>query len=700
MKDRILNILELNRGGALSLDDLYKKLGYSNLSKDDFLAVIDDLKDDKKIYCVNSKLDLYTLNPFCEGVYHILRSGKDFVTVGDKEYSVDNSKRLNLMDKDKVLIRITDFASLKCTVKEIINRSGIIAEIKTIKGKRYAVTSDNVMYKVDDLSDRIVDGMMVGIKIDTSKAGNYYHAKLDRVIAHKNAPKIDERKILYENGFAVDFSEDVFDELKSFPTECDANEIKNRRDLREKMIFTIDGDDTKDIDDAVSLEILDNGNYLLGVHIADVSYYVKENSHLDLEARERGTSVYMPGVVSPMYPPQLSNGICSLNPNVDRFAFSCDMEFDNNGKLIDFDIYKSVIKSNIQMTYKNVNKILDENYVPSGYENYVETLKEMNKLASIFKKSRKERGMLDFDSKEVKILVENDKVLDIIPREQGTGETLIEYFMLAANECVATYAYNMFVSFIYRDHDDPNYEKLTNVVKILKNYGVKINTKIKVNDPRCIQVLLEELKDDDNYDIYSNMVLRCMAKASYKTSNFGHFGLGIKAYKNEAYTHFTSPIRRYPDTMVHRILSMILDGDSDKLMQDSYKEFLTEIANHSSEMELLADDCEREANKMNMATYISKYINKSFKGKVVGFTNHGMYIKLDNYVEGRVSYSSMDDFYRYDPDMEIIVGDRTKKIYRLGDKVNVVVVKASRDSREIDFEIVRKDIRNKHGDNK
>ena len=690
MEDKILNILKLNRSGALSLEVIYKRLGFSDLSYNDFLDIIDDLKKEKKIYCVNSANDLFTLNPFKEGIYHILRSGKCFVTIDDVEYDVINPRNLDCMEGDKVLVRITDFSLLKASIKEIIDRSGIIAEVKTINNTRFAVVDKETRYKIK-LDDSIVDGMLIGIKVDTVKSGNFYHATLDRVICHKNAPRVDERKILYANGFECDFSEKVLEELKNVPTEVLDSEIKVRRDLRDKLIFTIDGDDTKDIDDAISLDILENGNYLLGVHIADVSHYVKENSNIDLEARLRATSVYMPGVVNPMYDPQLSNGICSLNPNVDRLALSCEMEINKNGDLVNFDIFKSVIHSRIQMTYKKVNSILEDGIIPEGYYEYADVLKRMKSLANIVRKSRVERGMLNFESSEVKFVMDdNGKVLDIVSRNQGAGEEMIEDFMLQANECVATYVYNMGLNFIYRVHDVPNEEKLINSIKIIKNYGEKIKTKLNINDPKIIQKILSDLSKSDNYDIYSNMILRCMAKASYKTSNFGHFGIGVKAYKNEAYTHFTSPIRRYPDTMVHRMLTMILNGDLDRIASDGFKEMLDEISKHSSEMELLADACEREANKMNMASYMKDYIGACFKGKIVGFTNHGMFVKLDNFVEGRVAYSTMDDFYRYDPEFEIIVGDRKKKIYRLGDKVYIKVVKADRDEREIDFELVDK----------
>ena len=690
MRDKILKVLEYTRNNALGKEEILKKVNDSSLTMELLEELLVDLLSERLIYCVNSKIGLYTLNPFIEGIFHKKRSGLCYVSSNGKDISINEDRVYGALEGDKVLVRITDFNTYEGSIKDIIERHGIIAEVKTIKGKRFALVSNGDKYLID-LDKKIVDGMIIGIKLDKKKVGRFYRASLDRVIGHKNAPKVEEEKILYAHDFDVEFSKETYEEIENLPDSVTSDEIAKRceHDLRDKMIFTIDGDDTKDIDDAISLDVLDNGNFLLGVHIADVSYYVKEDSALDNDARSRATSVYMPGVVSPMYPPFLSNGICSLNPNVDRLAFTCSMEIDNNGNLVSFDIYKSVIHSRIQMTYKNVNRILDENIIPSGYEEYAFKIKEMKRLSNILEENRLKRGMLNFASGELKINVDNDgNVIDIVKREQGTGENLIENFMLAANECVATYIYNMGIMSIYRDHDFPSSERLKKVVGVIKSYGESIDTKINPNDPLVLQKLLGELSKTKNYDIYSDMLLRCMAKAEYKTVNYGHFGIGVNSNKNEAYTHFTSPIRRYPDTTIHRILTNILEGNFDRLESDEYKNKLVDIASHSSEKELDADRCEREADKMKMASYISKFVGDIFDGRIVSFTKHGMFVELSNYVEGRIAFSTMDDFYRYDEDLEILVGDRKKKIYRLGDKVKAKVVKVSVDAREIDLELV------------
>ena len=330
-------------------------------------------------------MGLYTLSPFKEGTFRILRNGTMLVDTLEQDIYINNGNTKDALNGDKVLAKITNFDDFSGSVVKIIERKGILAEVATINNTRFAVIG-NDRYKID-LPASIVDGMIIGIKIDKTKAGNYFHATLDKVIGHKNAPKLDEIKILYEFGVPFEFSEETKKELKDIPSEVDKEEIEKRKghDLRDKMIFTIDGDDTKDIDDAISLEILENKNFLLGVHIADVSHYVKLGSAIDNDAYERATSYYMPGVVNPMYDPSLSNGICSLNPNVDRLAITCEMEIDNKGKIVNFDIYKSVINSKKQMTYKCVNKILEENIIPEGYEEFSSTIKQMKTLSNILR---------------------------------------------------------------------------------------------------------------------------------------------------------------------------------------------------------------------------------------------------------------------------------------------------------------------------
>lgn len=688
MKEKILKVLELSRNKPMTLTEIFAKISCPKELEQEFLDCFEELRGEKKVYCTNSSKGTYTLNPYHEGVLHVRRNKTCYATL-------DNGKEVNIkdpmgaLDLDKILVKITDFNRCEGTIKEIVERHGLIAELKTIDDKRYAVLKDK-RYKID-VDKSIVDGTLIGIKIGKTKAGKFYEATLDRVIGHKNAPGIDEMKLYYEFNIPCNFNEDIEKQLKEILNEVREEDIVGRKDLRDKVIFTIDGDDTKDIDDAVSVTMLPNGNYKLIVAIADVGHYVPLNSPIDLEARERGNSYYSPGVVNPMHPVKLANGICSLNPNVDRLSLTVEMEIDQNGSIIDFDIYESVIRSRIQMTYKNVNKILNDNEVPTGYEPYVEQLKNLEKLYHILKNNRKKRGMVDFDRPEIKIVVDdNRKITGIEKRIQNTGESIIEYCMLLANECVGTYIYNMLIPFIYRVHDLPNETRFKDTINLIKSYGEKIDGKINFKNGASYQKILNSLKDSDRYAIYCYLLLRCMAKAEYNTENYGHFAIGIDNRKNEGYAHFTSPIRRYSDVTVHRIIKKVLHGEIEDLEKDDFKELLTKIAIKCSERERVADQFERAANKMKTAEYLQDYIGYTYEGTITGFTNSAMFVELDNLIEGRVSLSSMKDYYTYNEELGILVGQNSKKIYRLGDKVEVVVTRADKEEREIDFELVRK----------
>ena len=685
IENKILEVLKLSRDNGMDKETIYKKIGYSNLSFNDFEEIFDDMKERKLVYQTGKSS--YTKNPFIEGETLVTKADKLLVKTEEGTYEVEENV-FNCVTGDIVRLRITDENGKKGTITEIIERKGFSAELVTENGKRYAVTRTGDKYEID-APNNIVDGNIIGIKIEKDRKSRKPIAIIDKVIGHKNRPRIEEETILYENNFGYEWNALLLKEVDKIPSEVEESAKEGRRDLRDKMIFTIDGDDTKDIDDAISLEKLENGNYLLGVHIADVSNYVKEGSEIDKEAHARATSVYMNTVVNPMYPVELSNGICSLNPEVDRLAMSCDMEIDNNGKLINFDVYESVIRSRKQMTYKKVNKILKDEEIPEGYEEYASVLKEMNKLAHILKESRIKRGYQNFDLPEIKVVTdENGKVTEIGTRIQDEGEELIEQFMLAANETVGTYIYLIGVPSIYRDHDIPNEENLKRVISIIRNYGDNIEVKGKITSPKYIQELLEKIEKTERKEVYSNMVLRCLAKATYEAYNIGHFSIGVDASKKEAYTHFTSPIRRYPDTTIHRVLKLILHGEMEQLYDENHKHKMIEIANHSSVQEKNSDKCERESNKMKTAEYMNDFIGEEYEATIISFTKGGMFVQLPNLIEGRVGFESLHGFYNYEPDLEMLIGENNKNTYKLGDKVNVKLIKADKDLREIDFEII------------
>ena len=450
------------------------------------------------------------------------------------------------------------------------------------------------------------------------------------------------------------------------------------------MIFTIDGDDTKDIDDAISIKKT-NDCYELGVHIADVTFYVRPNTAIYNEAYKRGTSSYLADRVLPMLPHELSNGICSLNPGVERLAISVIMTIDSTGEVKDYDIFPSVIKSRKQMTYKCVNKILIDGIVPNGYELYKDNLLLMKELADILRKRKIQKGYIEFDIPESKIIQdENGKCIDVIKREQLDGEKLIEDFMIVANETIATHIFNMGLPFIYRVHGMPKPEKITDFLNLLKLLNININTKGIDTSSKGMQRIINELKEHKSVTILSSMLLRSMQKAIYSSNNIGHFGLALKNY-----THFTSPIRRFPDTTVHELLRTYLFNkqiDNDTI--DFYQKRLIEIADYSSEREQAAVEAEREVSDMKMAEYMENHIGEEFDGIITTVTNFGFFVELPNLIEGLVHISSLSGFYNYVPELLSLVSENKKNAYRIGDEIRIKVVNANKDTKMIDFEVV------------
>ena len=456
-----------------------------------------------------------------------------------------------------------------------------------------------------------------------------------------------------------------------------------RRDLRSEEICTIDGSDTKDIDDAISLSKLDDGKYKLGVHIADVSYYVKEGTKLDDEAYFRGTSVYLVDRVLPMLPHKLSNGICSLNENEDRFAFSCEMIIDDKGDIGHYEIFKSIIRSRKKMTYEEVNKILEENTTSEDYKPFEKTLLLMNELSKILRKKMIRRGYIEFESTEAKIKVdENCHPTHIESRVQRSGEELIENFMIAANETVASSIYYKNLPGIYRVHDKPDEKRLGEFMKFLSLHGYVVNGKSKIDNPKDLQHILSQLEEVPEVRVLHDMAIRSQAKAVYSDINIGHFGLGSKCY-----SHFTSPIRRYPDLILHRLLKDYNYNYSDRIISERKEELPIECE-HCSIREQEAQNCERDVDKMKKAEYMMDHIGEVYDGIISGVQEFGFFVELENTIEGLVKAESIKgDYYVFDNDLMALIGKKSKKKYSFGDKVKVKVTRADKDRSEIDFEI-------------
>ncbi|WP_412733827.1 ribonuclease R [Heyndrickxia acidicola] len=534
-----------------------------------------------------------------------------------------------------------------------------------------------------------VEGHKVVVKLTSYPEGRKNaEGEVIQILGHKNDPGVDILSIIHKHGLPQAFPEEVIDQANSTPDTIDEDEIGNRRDLRGQMIVTIDGADAKDLDDAVTVQQLSNGHYKLGVHIADVSHYVKEGSPIDREAFERGTSVYLVDRVIPMIPHRLSNGICSLNPKVNRFTLSCEMEIDRNGTVVNHEIFESVIKTTERMTYSDVNKILvdKDEELRKHYEPLVPMFDEMEKLAQILRNKRMERGAIDFDFKEAKVIVDEEgKPTDVAIRERSVAERLIEEFMLAANETVAEHFHWMDVPFMYRIHEDPKEEKLQRFFEFITNFGLIVRGSANSVHPRALQEIIEAVEGKPEEMVVSTVMLRSMQQAKYDPESIGHFGLSTKFY-----THFTSPIRRYPDLIVHRLIrTYLIDGKMDAATQAKWDAVLREIADHTSKMERRAVDAERDTDELKKAEYMEDKIGQEYDGIISSVTNFGMFVELPNTIEGLVHVSYMtDDYYHYDERQFAMIGEKTGNVFRIGDEITVRVINVNKDEHDIDFEIV------------
>lgn len=699
MKEKILSILE-ESDKALSIDELDSALNLNTIEETKvFSDALRELEDSYEIYRSNKNRYMLLENSnLRKGILRMNKKGFGFVEVSGEEEDIfiapDNiNKALN---NDTVIVEILNKNSGEKREGRIVKTlerdlSTIVGEIYFKKDKGYIIPDDkklDIQLEIDrDKSHGAVDGHKVVVKILRNITKNRYKGEVVRIIGHKNDPGVDILSIVCKYEINDTFPEEVIEELDSIPEEVREQDKKGRKDLTDVTIFTIDGDDTKDIDDAISVEKLKNGNYKLGVHIADVSYYVKEGSPLDKEAMDRGTSVYLVDRVIPMLPHKLSNGICSLNPGVERLAISCVMEIDNNGKTVDYEIFPSIIKSRLQMTYKKVNQVIEKNEIPEGYEPFVNDLKLMDELSQIIRKAKINRGYIDFDVDEAKIIVdENCHPTDIVLRNRGRGENLIEDFMIQANECVATHIFYMDLPFIYRVHEYPKEEKIRDFISFVQSLGYTVKFNTKDISPKAIQNLINQLKDKKEFKVLSSLLLRNMQKAIYLPQNLGHYGLASKCY-----THFTSPIRRYPDTTVHRLLrTYLFNDDMSNQTINKWQEKLVYIAENSSFKERESVECEREVEDMKMAEYMEDHIGEEYKGIISGVTNFGMFIQLDNLVEGLIHVNDMKDYFSFDEATQSLIGERTKEKFTLGDEVLIKVKAASKEAKTIDFELVKR----------
>ena len=699
MEEKVLQILK-NSSKALSIDEIDALLNINTIEQTKELSdCLRNLESNYDIYCSNKgRYMLLENSNLRKGILRMNKKGYGFVDIlGEDEDVFVNPDNINkAINNDSVIVEILSKNTGEKREGRIVkiferNLSTVVGEIYFKKDKGYLIPDDKKLDIEIDIAKEeamgAVDGHKVVVKILKNISKNKYKGQVIRILGHKNDPGVDILSVVCKYEINDTFSDNVINELDNIPEIVTENEKIGRRDLTNEVIFTIDGDDTKDIDDAISIERLENGNYKLGVHIADVSYYVKEGSEIDKEAMDRGTSVYLVDRVIPMLPHKLSNGICSLNPEVERLAISCVMEVDNTGKTVDYEIFESVIKSRIQMTYKKVNSIIEDNIVPEGYEPYVKQLRLMDELSKIIRKHKDNRGYIDFNIDEPKILVDdNCHPTDIVLRPRGRGENIIEDFMIQANECVASHIFYMDLPFIYRIHEEPKEEKIRDFISFLQSLGYQLNGNIKDMRPKSIQRLANFLKDKKGSKVLLSQLLRNMQKAIYLPQNLGHYGLASKCY-----THFTSPIRRYPDTTVHRLLrTYLFNNDMSDSTIKKWQQKLVFISDNSSFKERESIECEREVEDMKMAEYMEDHIGEEYKGIISSVTNFGVFIQLDNLIEGLCHVNNMKEYFMYDEITQSMIGEKSKTKYTLGDEVLIKVIAASHESKTIDFEIIKK----------
>lgn len=641
---------------------------------------------------------------FVKGKFIYNERGFGFVETDDddKDIFIPPNMTFGSMTGDLVRVKITTPAEenhrAEGTIVDIIERKTkvLIGTFQKSKNYGFVVPDEKAMgtdiFISKKLRHKAKNGDKVVVSIKKYPEGNMSaEGEIIEVLGKSSDTNVDLISVIRAHDYKLVFPKEVNKDANGLPQVV--RDIDGRVDLRDKEIFTIDGDDTKDIDDAVSL-YMDGENYILGVHIADVSTYVKSGTALDKEARKRGTSVYLIDTVIPMLPRELSNGICSLNPNEDRYALSVEMKISKSGEVLESKIFKSVIKSKIQMTYNKVYDILVNNIVAEGYEPHVETLKLMEKLALILVDKKSKMGAIDFDMPEAKIILdENDAVLDIKLREMTIANKLIEEFMILANEVVAETFNKKELPFIYRIHEKPEVDRIEKLNTMLKNLGypeIDLNAcakKGKVNGNNLalqLRNVMNLAKGNENEKLVSLLVLRTMQLAKYSNENIGHFGLA-----SEYYCHFTSPIRRYPDLFIHRVISSYLANELDSKMISKYKKQAIKYAETSSEMEQEEEEAERDLYEIKKCEFMQKHVGEIYDGSISGVTSFGIFVELENTVEGLIRLENMkDDYYVYDENCMRLIGKRTNKIFKLGDKVKVKVVNANKLLRRIDFELI------------
>jgi ribonuclease R len=677
--------MEIDGTDAVSFDSALEEL----------VAIGDIIETKKKKLGITEKMNLVPgrLQGNKKGFAFLIPNNKDI-----KDLFIPGEKLNGAMNNDRVIVRLTagelNTKKSEGEVIRILERANekIVGVYESSKNFGFVIPDDPRIYQDIFISKGDANGAETGHKVVVEitvwpEGRRNPEGRVVEILGHKDDPGTDIISIIRSHNLPEGFPENVEDQAANIPEIVREDEIGKRRDLRDKIIVTIDGEDAKDLDDAVGVEKLPNGNYLLGVHIADVCHYVNEKSPLDSEAFLRGTSVYLVDRVIPMLPRRLSNGICSLNPQIERLTLSCDMEIDGKGKVVRYDIYESVIKTKERMTYKNVNRILTDKdpETMDRYKDLIPTFELMNELRDILGKRRTTRGSIEFEFQETKIILDpNGKPVEIRPYERGISESIIEEFMLVCNETIAEDMFWKEAPFVYRVHEDPAPEKIEAFNEFIYNFGYHLKGITESVHPKALQQLVEKIKGTREERIISTLMLRSLRKARYTSSNLGHFGLAAKYY-----CHFTSPIRRYPDLIIHRIIKEGLHG---KLVGKRLAELhgkLEQMADHCSIRERVAEEAERDVEDLKKAEFMKDKVGMEFEGIISSVTSFGMFVELENTVEGLIRISNIDDdYYTFDEKHYTMIGERSKRTFRIGDVLKIRVDKVDVPNRNIDFMLV------------
>lgn len=699
MNEQILEFMRRAAYRPLSVEELFREMGFSDLNE--FKKILDDMEADGRVirtrrmkYGLPEKMNLAVgkLQGHSRGFGFLIQ---DNTELPDIFISVDNLN--GAMHNDRVVARIMgrgwNGSKQEGEIIRILNRANTTIVGTYDKGAKYGfVTPDDNRISTDifiskDRDKGAVTGDKVVVEITSwPERRRNPEGKIINVLGHKNEPGTDIISIIWKYGLSQEFPKPVMKEVNKISMTVTEEQIEGRRDIRNIPMVTIDGEDAKDLDDAVSLEILPNGNYYLGVHIADVGSYVPVGSKLDKEAFKRGTSVYLVDRVIPMLPPELSNGICSLNPQVDRLALSVFMEIDEAGNVINHEIMESVINIDERMTYKNVSKILIDRdpQLVDRYQSLVGMFENMERLCLILRARRMRRGAIDFVFPEVKVkLDENGSPIDIVKYDRSVADQIIEEFMLVTNETVAEHFDEAGLPFVYRIHEDPDGEKLTHLNRFLFTFGLSIRGFTKIH-PRAFQDVLNKVLGRPEERVISTVMLRTMKLARYSEQNSGHFGLAAKNY-----CHFTSPIRRYPDMVIHRIIKDSINGKLLPNKLDKLAAFTAEAAVQSSDRERVATEAERESVDLKKVEFMKDRVGEEFEAVVSSVTSFGIFVELENLVEGLVHVTTMaDDFYEFDENRLCLIGRHTGKTFKIGDIVKVRLENVNLDERQLDFELM------------